>query len=1026
MLTFNRALPLVASLIVAGVVRAQAAPKGVETLGRARFTIITPNLIRLEDSAAKSFVDQPSIFAIKREARYTSYQVKRSGPRLDIDTGAVRLRYTDDGQPFNAANLTAQIRRDKEWVTWTPGAPNRGNLGGPAATLDGVFGPVKLPDGLISRDGWFLLDDSRRPLMTSDWIEARPRDAGTDWYLFSYGRDFRAAFKSLAAISGPVPMPRRNVLGAWYSRYWAYTSDDFRRIVKEYAEHDFPLDNMVLDMDWHRDGWTGWSWNRKLLPDAEKLLQDLHAENLAVTLNLHPADGVGPHEDAYEPFMRAIGVDPTTRQTVPFDIANKRYADALFREVHWPLEKAGVDFWWLDWQQWNGTRGIPELTNLQWLNHLYFKDTSRDGRRGQNFSRWGGWGDHRYPIHFSGDATTDWKMLAFEVPFTSTSSNSGLFFWSHDIGGHAGARYDETYARWCQFGAMTAALRSHSTNRPDLDRRPWTYPAWSEESMRRSFHLRSELFPYIYSTTRQSSAETVPMIRAMYIDYPSEEAAYHNGQQYLFGDSLIVAPIVSPGSGPSRLGSQRVWLPQGKWFDMFTGERYAAGAKGRNVLASADINSFPLFARGGVPIPMQPYTPRMGTSKIGELLVRCYPGEDGQTGRFSLYEDDGLSEKYKSNAFAKTELTYKRNGAVTMVNIAPARGSFAGQLTRRSYSIELPGLEAARSAEVDDRPMPVRYDAVRRCNVVDVPERDIRKGVQVRLRAGLVPDAQVRDAAVRARLSGVLGRPVKSIETALAEVPNGPEVDATAILAALNIGVMTHDDAPYLYGGRESLRWYAPPGAMLRPEFSIGSTSKALTLGQDGELNLNGARAPLPPGEQIVVPGKTIVHALVRYAGREWHLNRSLLQPLAPGAIGSANENLARRATAQASSVDNLAKPENAIDGISGGYSTGQGTEWSSKGEKVGATLTLSWEAPVTVGRVLLYDRPNGNDHVTAARLTFDDGSTVDVGALPNEGQSPAELAFAPRQTRRIKIEITGVGPAAKNSGFSEVAVFPE
>ncbi|RYG64733.1 alpha-xylosidase, partial [bacterium] len=382
----NRTFPLAASLTVIGAAHAQAATTGVETLGRARFTVITPNLIRLEDSADKNFVDQPSMFAIKRDARFTGYQVKRSGRELEINTGAVRLRYTDDGKAFSPANLKASVRQGKGWIEWTPGSPNRGNLGGPAKTLDGVFGPIQLPDGLISRDGWFQLEDSRGPLLTKDWVETRPRSAGTDWYLFGYGQDYRAAFKSLAAISGEVPLPRRNTLGAWYSRYWAYTSDDFRNLVKEYKEHDFPLDNMVLDMDWHRDGWTGWSWNRKLLPDAEKLLQDLHAENLAVTLNLHPADGVGPHEDAYEPFMRAMGADPDTKQTVPFDIGNKRYADALFKEVHRPLEAAGVDFWWLDWQQWNGTKSVPELTNLQWLNYLYYKETGRSGRRGQNFS----------------------------------------------------------------------------------------------------------------------------------------------------------------------------------------------------------------------------------------------------------------------------------------------------------------------------------------------------------------------------------------------------------------------------------------------------------------------------------------------------------------------------------------------------------------------------------------------------------------------------------------------------------------
>ena len=134
-----------------------------------------------------------------------------------------------------------------------------------------------------------------------------------------------------------------------------------------------------------------------------------------------------------------------------------------------------------------------------------------------SFSRWGGWGDHRNPIHFSGDAGTRWPMLEFEVPFTTTAGNVGCFFWSHDIGGHTGGRNEESYMRWVQFGATSAALRSHSTRKPDMDRRPWTYSRQAEDSMRLSFHLRSELFPYIYSSAWQSCAESVPLSRPMYI-----------------------------------------------------------------------------------------------------------------------------------------------------------------------------------------------------------------------------------------------------------------------------------------------------------------------------------------------------------------------------------------------------------------------------------------------------------------------------------------------------------------------------
>ncbi len=459
-----------------------AAPANPITAGQARFTVITPNCIRLEYAASDQFTDLPSLFAANRAARWAGFHLAQTENTTVIDTGAIRLTYTPDGKPFSPDNLHADIKTDAGAAHWTPGAPNPGNLGGTLTTLDRADGPEDLGQGLLSRDGWFLLDNSQTPLLTTDWVQARPANAGTDWYLFGYGSDYHAALRSLAAVGGPVPLPRKYALGVWYSRYWPYSSDDFRNIVGEYAQHDFPLDNMVLDMGWHKDGWTGWSWNRKLLPDAEALLPWFHAQGLHDTLNLHPADGVGPQEDTYAAFMQDMGADPTAKQTLPFDAADKKYMDTLFADVFAPLEKNGVDFWWLDWQQYRDTRSQPGLTNLFWLNTLLYDRTARNGQRGLSFSRWGGWGDHRHPIHFSGDASTHFPMLAFEVPFTSTAGNVGCFFWSHDIGGHNQGRNEESYTRWVQFGATSAVLRSHSMDDPTMDRRPWTVSDVGDET----------------------------------------------------------------------------------------------------------------------------------------------------------------------------------------------------------------------------------------------------------------------------------------------------------------------------------------------------------------------------------------------------------------------------------------------------------------------------------------------------------------------------------------------------------------
>ena len=964
-----------------------AASSNVIVAGNARFTLITPNCIRLEYSPNGQFVDAPSLFAATRRVTGTP---AANPAGVIVETGAIKLTYTPNGQPFSADNLHAVIKRGTQTITWTPGMPNPGNLGGTIRTLDGVRGPVDLGQGLVSRDGWFLLDDSQTPLLTRNWVQSRPVVAGrTDWYLFGYGDNYRAALKSLAVIGGPVPLPRKYTLGAWYSRYWPFSSGDYHQIINEYGQHGFPLDNIVMDMDWHRDGWTGWSWNRTLLPDAEALLPWFHSQGLHVTLNLHPADGVGPQEDQYAAFMHDMGADPGTKQTLPFDAADPKYMHALFSDVFAPLEKDGVDFWWLDWQQGPYTRSVPDLTNLFWLNTLLYDHTAQNGQRGVSFSRWAGWGDHRHPIHFSGDADAGFPMLAFEVPFTATAGNAGCFFWSHDIGGHNGGRNEESYTRWVQFGAVSPVLRSHSSRDAATDRRPWNYPAWAENSMRVSFHLRDQLFPYIYTSAAQSARETVPLDRPLYFDYPKEENAYHNGQEFLLGDSLLAAPIVSAGVGPGRVGTQTVWFPPGSaWYNFFTHERFTGGTK---KLVAADINEFPLYAKGGVPIPMQPYTPRMATTPLLHLRVRCYPGPDGITGRSTLYEDDGVSTGYKHGQFAVTPLSYTRRGSFVTVKIGAVRGHYAGQPAQRRFTLEMPGVGGVEHVLIDGRPARFVAQNVRINGVtIGVSTRPLSQPTTVVLTA--VPgEGMLNTLARNQRIEAITGSYAPSVEAALADPSLTPAQQET-LLAVAGIGLVAHNESPTLYHGTVQDYFYSPAGTVTRV---VTPTMKWR-------------------GRTVSLPGQ----AAFSFGGRSYHL------PLGTqtDAILSL-DNVARSAKVTASGVENSYGVEGAVDGIAGGYPDNKANEWSA-GSKVGASLTLTWDTPQTVDHVSLYDRPNTNDQVTAGALTFSDGSMLTFGALPDDGKTPLVLRFPSKTITSLTFTVAAVKASTENAGLSEIAVY--
>ncbi|MBX3386620.1 MAG: DUF5110 domain-containing protein [Phycisphaeraceae bacterium] len=646
------------------------------------------------------------------------------------------LNYRTDGRPPSPENLAVTLHDGTR--VWCPGDRPSRNLGGTLSTLDGLRGPRPVGHGLLSRDGWALIDDSDGHLLQDDWAVCRSWrgydvDGRIDWYLFVYGDDFASALRALSIISGPVPLPRRSTLGSWYSRYWPHTSDDFRAIAREFDSRGFPLDVMVLDMDWHSGSaqgrWTGWSWNRDLLPDAERLLDWLHERGLNVCLNLHPAEGVGSWEERYAPFMRALGLDPITGERLPFDAGNKRAMRALFEEVLAPLERSGVDLWWLDWQQEAIVRSIPGLTNLAWLNRLFFRHARTNGRRGTGFSRWAGWGDHRHPIHFSGDAHTGWPMLAFQVPFTVTAGNVGCFFWSHDIGGHFGPRLEEASTRWVQFGAMSGSLRLHSAREPTLDRRPWSFGPEHERAMRKAFRLRSALMPTIYTAARAAARDTLPLIRPVWLAtgaarVPADEHAFRSPDQYLIGNDLLVAPITTRGIGSDRVTDRAVWFPptpSGAWTHLETGERFPAG---RHALVAAMLDEIPVFARAGTAIVMQPPSPRMTAcfgaadaqpsgdrasartheaseqcdaeqACVQHLVLRVFaPATFPFEFETRLYEDDGESEVSEHGDSATTRLSGRwdaeNDDRVTLdLTIHGADGHYSDQPKDRRWTIEL-------------------------------------------------------------------------------------------------------------------------------------------------------------------------------------------------------------------------------------------------------------------------------------------------------------------------------------------------
>lgn len=448
-----------------------------------RFTVLTKALIRMEYSDKGIFVDQPTQTVVNRDFPVPEFSVKETEDMLEIITSCLRVRY--DKKKFSPTGLSIR-------VTGQPGAGsavwNYGDkpvdLGGTARTLDEADGSIPLESGILSAHGWSLLDDSSSLLLNEKgWIQKREDKEGTDLYFFGYGRDYLNNLKDYHVLTGKVPLLPRFAFGNWWSRYYKYTEKSYLELMDRFKKEDIPFSVAVIDMDWHLvdidpkygTGWTGYTWNREFFPDPEGFMENLHGRGMKVTLNVHPADGVRAFEECYPAFAEYMGVDEKAEEPVLFQVGNPDFMKGYFELIHHPLEKQGVDFWWIDWQQ-GSNSGVEGLDPLWMLNHYHYLDNCKNGNRGMIFSRYAGPGSHRYPIGFSGDTVISWESLDFQPFFTANASNIGYGWWSHDIGGHMmGIKDDEMAVRWLQFGVFSPILRLHSTCSEFNGKEPWRY-----------------------------------------------------------------------------------------------------------------------------------------------------------------------------------------------------------------------------------------------------------------------------------------------------------------------------------------------------------------------------------------------------------------------------------------------------------------------------------------------------------------------------------------------------------------------
>ena len=453
-----------------------------------------------------------------------------------------------------------------------------------------------------------------------------------------------------------------------------YTDKEYLRLLNSFEEQEIPLTVATIDMDWHystqmeadlhitekgrntafyggNNGWTGYTWNKRLFPDYRGFLEKIKEKNLKIILNLHPADGVRWWEDCYENMANALGRDAASGERIKFDIENTEFLNAYFSQIHKPYEHDGVAFWWIDWQQ-GVNSGSNGLDYLWMLNHYHYLDNAVNHSDPLILSRYCGIGSHRYPLGFSGDTLITWKTLDYLPYFTATASNAGYTWWSHDIGGHMyGEKEDEMYLRHVQYGVLSPINRLHCSNAETCTKEPWAYGNGAGEIAKNWLRLRHKLIPYLYTASYRTHKEGIALVEPLYYEWKTPEAyAYKN--EYLFGGGLLVAPVTQKAEAD---GFARVkgWIPQGKWTDIFTGAEYEAGKDGKEVTFLRKTESIPVLVKSGGVLPLS--ADKGNSVKNPQTLeILVWSGNGGYT----LYED-GLAEERAGVLFTAFKTAYE-------------------------------------------------------------------------------------------------------------------------------------------------------------------------------------------------------------------------------------------------------------------------------------------------------------------------------------------------------------------------------
>ncbi|MGB6032324.1 MAG: TIM-barrel domain-containing protein, partial [Bacteroidota bacterium] len=482
-------------------------------------------------------------------------------------------------------------------------------------------------------------------------------------YYFLYGPAPEKILERFTQLVGRMPLPPLWSLGYQQCR-WSYASEKrAREIADGFRQRNIPCDVIYLDID-YMDGYRIFTWHPDNFPEPSKLVKDLADDGFKVAVILDPGIKVDSSYHAYvsgveaEVFVTEPDGSLFVGEVWPGRCAFPDFTDPSARlwwgEQFADLVRTGIRGWWNDMNE-PSVFNVPTKTiDLDAIHHghgipsshaanhnVYGMQMTRatyDGALAHRpderpfvLTRATFAGGQRFSAVWTGDNVATWEHMSMGLSMCLNLSISGFSFVGTDIGGFIGYPTGELFARWLQLGVFTPLMRAHSVIN-ERDKEPWEFGDEYTEINRKTIQLRYRLLPYIYNAMRVSTTSGIPAMRPMVFAYPEDSRFRLESRQFMFGDGLLVAPVLSPGAR-----ERNVELPAGLWYDFWTGEKH----KGGNAISvPAPLDRIPLLARAGATIPTRQPVQYSDQSPINPLTIHVflkYSGADSM----EYYEDDG-------------------------------------------------------------------------------------------------------------------------------------------------------------------------------------------------------------------------------------------------------------------------------------------------------------------------------------------------------------------------------------------------